>query len=198
MFYNALKKECPLQIEPFKALVGPRPIGWISSLAADGTANLAPYSFFNGISDNPPLVAFSSAGRKDSIANIEETGEFVCNLATWDLREAMNVSSSGVGADVDEFELAGLEKAPCEMVKVPRVAASPVALECRYTQSLSLQDINGDELDYTLVIGQVVGIHIDDRLIVDGRVQIADAKPIARHGYMDYSVVTELFRLERP
>ncbi len=198
MFYNALKRECPLQIDPFKALVGPRPIGWISSLDPDGTANLAPYSFFNGVSDNPPMVVFSSAGRKDSITNIEQTGEFVCNLATWDLRDAMNVSSSGVDSEVDEFELAGLEKVPSEMVKPPRVAGSPVALECRHTQTVHMHDVNGDELKYALVIGQVVGIYIDDALIVNDRIDIASAKPIARHGYMDYSVVTELFRLERP
>ena len=135
MFYNALKNECPLQIDPFKALVGPRPIGWISSLAPDGTVNLAPYSFFNGVCDSPPMVVFSSAGRKDSIENIEKTGEFVCNLATWELRDAMNVSSAAVGSEVDEFELAGLEKIPSTMVKPPRVAGSPVALECRYTQT---------------------------------------------------------------
>lgn len=198
MFYNALKNECPLQIDPFKALVGPRPIGWISSLAPDGTANLAPYSFFNGVCDSPPMVVFSSAGRKDSIANIEETGEFVCNLATWDLREAMNVSSSGVDSDVDEFDLAGLEKVASTMVKPPRVAGSPVALECRYTQTVPMVDVDGKALKYSLVIGQVVGVYIDDELIVNDRINIAGAKPIARHGYMDYSVVTELFRLERP
>jgi len=198
MFYNALKKECPLAIDPFKALVGPRPIGWISSLASDGTANLAPYSFFNGVSDDPPMVVFSSAGRKDSIVNIEQTGEFVCNLATWDLREAMNVSSSMVGPQVDEFDLAGLAKEPSMMVKPPRVAGSPIALECRYTQTVSMVDVAGAELEYSLVIGQVVGVYVDDALIVDDRIQIERAKPIARHGYMDYSVVTELFRLERP
>ncbi len=198
MFYNALKNECPLQIDPFKALVGPRPIGWISSLAPDGTANLAPYSFFNGVCDNPPMVVFSSAGRKDSIANIEETGEFVCNLATWELRDAMNVSSAGVGAEVDEFELAGLEKAPSTMVKPPRVASSPVALECRHTQTVAMVDVDGKGLKYSLVIGQVVGVYIDDELVVNDRIDIASAKPIARHGYMDYSVVTELFRIERP
>lgn len=198
MFYNALKNECPLQIDPFKALVGPRPIGWISSLSPNGTANLAPYSFFNGVSDSPPMIAFSSAGRKDSIENIEQTGEFVCNLATWDMREAMNVSSSMVGAEVDEFDLAGLEKAPSVMVKPPRVAGTPVALECRHTQSVDMTDVDGVPLKYKLVIGQVVGVFIDDALIVDERVKIDRAKPIARHGYMDYSVVTELFRLERP
>ena len=198
MFYNALKNECPLPIDPFKALVSPRPIGWISSLSVDGTANLAPYSFFNGVCDGPPMVMFSSAGRKDTINNIEATGEFVCNLVTCDLREGMNVSSTGVGAQVDEFELAGLEKAPSSMVKPPRVAATPVALECRYTQTVPLLDVNGVAQNYTMVIGQVVGVYIDDALIENERVQIAKAKPIARHGYMDYSVVTELFRLERP
>ncbi|VAW01679.1 Nitrilotriacetate monooxygenase component B [hydrothermal vent metagenome] len=198
MFYNALKNECPLQIDPFKALVGPRPIGWISSLAPDGTVNLAPYSFFNGVCDSPPMVVFSSAGRKDSIENIEKTGEFVCNLATWELRDAMNVSSAAVGSEVDEFELAGLEKIPSTMVKPPRVAGSPVALECRYTQTVPMVGVDGETLKYALVIGQVVGVYIDDSLIVNERIDIAKAKPIARHGYMDYSVVTELFRIERP
>lgn len=198
MFYDALKNECPLQIDPFKALVGPRPIGWISSLAPDGTANLAPYSFFNGVCDSPPMVMFSSAGQKDSIVNIEQTKEFVCNLATWDLRDAMNVSSSGVGAEVDEFELAGIEKIPSTMVKPPRVAGSPVALECRYTQTVPMTDLAGEPLKYSLVIGQVVGIYVDDDLIVNDRINISKAKPIARHGYMDYSVVTDLFRIERP
>ena len=198
MFYNAQKNECPLQIDPFKALVGPRPIGWISSLAADGTANLAPYSFFNAVADDPPMVMFSTVGRKDSISNIEETGEFVCNLATWDLLDGMNVSSAGVGSEVDEFDLAGLEKASSTMVKPPRVAATPVALECRYVQTVALHDVDGAEMNNLMVIGQVVGVYIDDALIVNDRVQIAKAKPIARHGYMDYSVVTELFRLERP
>jgi len=144
------------------------------------------------------MVVFSSAGRKDSIENIEKTGEFVCNLATWELREAMNVSSADVGSEVDEFELAGLEKVPSVMVKPPRVAGSPVVLECRYTQSVPMVSVDGETLKYVLVIGQVVGVYIDDDLVVDGRIEIAKAKPIARHGYMDYSVVTELFRIERP
>lgn len=198
MFYNALEKQCPLQIDPFKALVGPRPIGWISSLAADGTANLAPYSFFNAISDDPPLVMFSSGGRKDTIANIEATGEFVCNLANWDLREAMNVSSSQVGADVDEFELAGVEKQKSTMVKPPRVAGVPVALECRYIDTIATRDLAGNAGKYAMVYGQVVGVYIDDNCIVDGRVNASALQPLARHGYMDYSVVRETFRLERP
>lgn len=198
MFYNALENQCPLQIDPFKALVGPRPIGWISSLAADGTANLAPYSFFNAISDDPPLVMFSSGGRKDTIANIEATGEFVCNLANWNLREAMNVSSSQVGAQVDEFELAGVEKHKSAMVKPPRVAGVPVALECRYIDTIATRDLAGKTGNYAMVYGQVVGVYIDDSCIVDGRVDAQALQPLARHGYMDYSVVRETFRLERP
>lgn len=198
MFYNALEKQCPLQIDPFKALVGPRPIGWISSLAKDGTANLAPYSFFNAVSDDPPLVMFSSAGHKDSISNIEATGEFVCNLANWDLREAMNVSSSQVGPEIDEFELAGVDKQESTMVKPPRVAGVPVALECRFVDKIALHDVDGKKSHYELVYGQVVGVFIDDAYIVDGRVNTAALQQLARHGYMDYSVVRETFRLERP
>lgn len=198
MFYNALAKECPLQIDPFKALIGPRPIGWISSLATDGTANLAPYSFFNAISDDPPLVMFSSGGRKDTIANIEATGEFVCNLANWQLRAAMNASSAQVGPQVDEFELAGVEKQASSLVKVPRVAGTPVALECRYVDTLALRDLAGNACHYEVVYGQVVGVFIDDAYIVNGRVDTARLQQLARHGYMDYSVAHETFRMERP
>ena len=198
MFYDALKGQCPLDIDPFKALVGPRPIGWISSLSSDGVANLAPYSFFNAVSDAPPIVMFSSGGRKDSIENIEATGDFVCNLASFDLREAMNTSSKIVGPEVDEFELAGLEKLPSRIVNAPRVANSPMALECRYLKTVALEDVNGDISSFAMVLGQVVGVHIDDKFIKDGRVRTALMQPLARHGYMDYSVVKETFRIERP
>ena len=196
MFYDAIENSHGLKHDPFKALVAPRPIGWISSLSPDGVANLAPYSYFNAVANRPNFVIFSSTGRKDSISNIEATGEFVCNLATWDLREAMNQSSASVGAGVDEFELAGLEKAPSRMVKPPRVAASPVALECTYYTTVELPS-SGDWQNL-VGFGQVVGIHVDDEVIVDGMVDVTKFKPIARLGYHDYAVVDEIFSMLRP
>ena len=197
MHYDALLRDHGLGHDPFKALVAPRPIGWISSMSRDGAVNLAPYSFFNALSDRPPVVAFSSAGRKDSLRNIEETGEFTCSLATWDLRDAMNLSSASVTAGVDEFELAGLDKAASQFVKPPRVARSPAALECRLWQTLELP---GGPGAYTLVIGQVVGIYIDETFIADGMVRTGAMEPIARMGYMEYAHVTSdsVFDLDRP
>ncbi len=201
MFYE-VEKGHGLPYDPFKALVAPRPIGWISSLTPDGSANLAPYSFFNAFAERPHYVAYGSGearrgGRKDSLTNIEATGEFVVNLATWDLREQMNASSANVPLGVDEFELAGLTKAACRLVKAPRVAESPVALECRYLQTVPLPADDGSVEDH-LVIGRVIGIHIDDRVIEDGRVNTAAMRPIARLGYSEYAVVTEAFRMRRP
>lgn len=196
MFYDAVENSHGLRHDPFKALVVPRPIGWISSLSADGVANLAPYSFFNAVSNRPNIVMFSSGGRKDSAANIEATGEFVCNMATWDLREAMNQSSAIVDRDIDEFELAGLEKVPSRLVKPPRVASSPVAFECTYLQTVELPPSGG--VPNLVVFGQVIGIHIDDDVIADGMVDVTKFKPIARLGYNDYAVVEKLFTMERP
>lgn len=198
MFYDAIENRHGLRHDPFKALVAPRPIGWISSLDAQGRPNLAPYSFFNAVGDNPHIVMFSSAGRKDSLANIEATGEFVCNLATWDLRDEMNQTSAAVQHGVNEFTLAGLTPAACRMVAPPRVAESPAALECKYLRTLQLEDVNGRLANNLIVFGQVVGIHIDDRVVVDGMVDVTLYKPIARLGYMDYSVVDEVFSLSRP
>lgn len=196
MFYDAVANDHGLRFDPFKAMVVPRPIGWISSLSPDGVANLAPYSFFNAVANRPNYVMFSSTGRKDSIANIEATGEFVHNVATWDLRDAMNKSSAGVDPGVDEFELAGLEKAPSKLVKPPRVAASPIAMECRYVKTVELPPTNG--MPNLVGFGEVIGIHVDDSLIVDGKVDVTRFKPIARLGYHDYAVVEEVFSMERP
>ncbi len=198
MFYDALKNDHGLPRDPMKALVVPRPIGWISSIGPGGTVNLAPYSFFNAIAERPYIVAISSYGWKDTAENLSKSGEFVCNLATWDLREAVNKSSAPVPEDVDEMQLAGLEPAPSRMVKPPRVKASPVALECKVTEVRPVLDMNGAETDNTLLCGQVVGVHIDDSLIVDGFVDISRARPISRLGYMDYAVVDELFQMQRP
>ncbi|MEL6423380.1 MAG: flavin reductase family protein, partial [Pseudomonadota bacterium] len=172
MFYNATTNAHGLARDPFKALVVPRPIGWISSVSAAGRVNLAPYSYFNAMGDNPHYLVFGSGGRKDSQRNIEETGEFVVSLATHDLREAMNVSSAAVPPDVDEFELAGLEKADSHMVAPPRVAASPVAFECLHHQTVDLPGYDGAAGNYAIVIGRVVGIHIADDVIRQGRVDI--------------------------
>lgn len=198
MFYETDRNDHGLRHGPFKALVAPRPIGWISTVSTEGVINLAPYSFFNGISDNPPYVMFASKGRKDSLVNAEETGEFVCSLATYDLREQMNETSAMVDPGVDELEMAGLTAAPCRLVKAPRVAESPVALECTYYKSLELPGLEDDPDPYAIVIGRVVGIHIDDDVIVDGLVDVTKIRPIARLGYMDYAVVNEVFSLERP
>ncbi len=197
MFYETEENKHGMKHDPFKALVAPRPIGWISSLDANGVVNLAPYSFFNAVSDRPPFVMFSSSGRKDSIRNIEATGEFVCSLATYDLKDQMNATSAMVGPEVDEMALAGLTPAPCKLVKPPRVAESPVAFECRYYKTIVLPGLNGAEGNL-VVLGAVVGIHIDDDAIADGRVDTAGMRPIARLGYMDYSVVDEVFSLDRP
>lgn len=197
MFYDAVKNAHGLKHDPFKALVTPRPIGWISTVDREGVVNLAPYSFFNAISDNPHYVMFSSRERKDSQRNAEDTGEFVCSLATWDLRDQMNTTSSGVAPDVDEMALAGLTPAPSKLVKPPRVAESPVAFECRYFDSMELPGDMGRGT-YTMVVGQVIGIHIDDTAVVDGMIDMEKLRPIARLGYMDYTVVDTIFTLQRP
>ena len=201
MHYSTAENNHGLRFNPFKALIVPRPIGWIASMGRDGVRNLAPYSYFNAVSDNPPMVLFSSAGRKDSLRNIEETGEFTCSLANWDLRERMNLSSAPVATGVDEFELAGLTAAPSCMVKVPRVAESPAAFECRYWKSIEMPSARaGDKHTHTVVFGQVVGVYINDAFIRDGMVDTGAMRALARLGYMDYAVVTAetMFTLNRP
>lgn len=202
MFYDAVKNDHGLRYDPFKAVVVPRPIGWISSLSPDGVANLAPYSFFNAFAEEPHYVAYGSGearrgGAKDSLRNIEATGDFVLNLATWDLKENMNLSSANLEYGMDEFEHAGLRKAASRLVKPWRVAECPVSLECRHFKTVPLPDNDGRAVDH-LVIGRVVGVHIDDRYIKDGRIDTAAMKPIARLGYSEYAVVDEAFRMRRP
>lgn len=198
MFYEPDKRNHGLRGDPFKAIVAPRPIGWITSVDAKGNVNLAPYSFFNGIGSRPALVMFSSEGHKDSVNNIAETGEFVCNLATWDLREQMNATSAPFEHGVNEMERAGLAPAPSKLVKPPRVKASPCALECKLIQIVSIEDAHGIPADCQVVIGHVLGVHVDDRFIVDGRLDTAALKPIARCGYDQYAVVESLFAMTRP
>ncbi|ARQ01248.1 flavin reductase family protein [Pseudorhodoplanes sinuspersici] len=198
MFYDARKNDHGLPHDPVKAIIAPRPIGWITSMSAKGEINLAPYSFFNGVSSRPSVVMFSSEGRKDSLAFIIETKEFVCNLATWDLRDAMNKTSAPMARGVNEMEQAGLAAAPSRLVKPPRVAASPCALECQLLQIVPINDIEGRPLDCHVVFGQVVGVHIDDKFIKNGLLDTAAMKPIARCGYHNYAVVESEFRLVRP
>ena len=188
--------------DPFKSCVVPRPIGWISTIGADGAVNLAPYSFFNAVATEPPMVMYSSNGKqahgtKDSVANAEVTGEFVCNMATWDLRDPMSQTSRPVPPEVDEFEIAGLETQPSELVKPPRVKASPIHLECVYHQTLELPcDIEGGR--NAICLGRVVGVHVRDEFLTDGKVDIARIKPLARLGYQDYTVAEKVLTLSRP
>ncbi len=187
---------------PFNALIVPRPIGWISTRSAEGVDNLAPYSFFNAVAYDPPQVMFAASGNhnagglKDTVRNIQQTGEFVINLATWPLREAMNASAVGAPADVDEFVYAGLTKADAVAVKPPRVAESPAHLECVHTQTVQL--LTNDDEPNTVTFGRVVGIHIDESILIDGRVDMARLQPLGRLGYLDYVVVQEVFSMERP
>ncbi|RAI41322.1 flavin reductase family protein [Rhodoplanes roseus] len=187
--------------DPFKAIVAPRPIGWISTVSRDGVPNLSPYSFFNAVCDGPPMIAFSSAGWKHSVANAEATGEFVWNLSTRALAEKMNASSAMVPEDVDEFVLAGLEAAPCRLVRAPRVAASPAALECRVVQIIELKTLAGGSSGHWLTIGQVVGVHIRREFLKDGLFDTGAAHPIMRAGYRDEYVEATpetMFRMMRP
>ena len=185
--------------DPFKALVAPRPIGWISSVDADGRVNLAPYSFFNAFCESPPIVGFSSGGRKDSQRNVEATSEFVVNLATRKHALAMNLTSAPFPPGVNEFEAAGLAAAPSRLVKPPRVADAPAALECKLLRVLPLTDLDGKPTASTLLLGQVVGVHIDRAFLKEGLFDITAARTIARCGYRgDYTEVTEVFEMVRP
>ena len=198
MFYETAKNDHGLPFNPFKAIVAPRPIGWITSMSSRGEINLAPYSFFNAISDRPPIVLFSSEGLKDSAAFVEETKEFVCNLATFDLRNEMNNTSGDYPRGVNEMEECGVTPAPSRLVRPPRVAASPCALECKLLRIVHLDDLDGRPSNRYVAFGQVVGVHIDDRFISNGRLDTAAMRPIARCGYSDYAVVNEVFAMTRP
>ena len=187
--------------DPFNAIVGPRPIGWISTQSAAGTTNLAPYSFFNAFNYVPPIVGFASIGYKDTVRNVQATGEFVWNLATRDLAEVMNQSCAAVPAEVSEFALTGLTPLPSTLVAPPRVAESPVTFECRSTQILQLQGVDGAKVDTWLVLGEVVAVHIDQALLKDGVYDTAGAGHILRGGGpADYFTVgpEQLFRMYRP
>jgi flavin reductase (DIM6/NTAB) family NADH-FMN oxidoreductase RutF len=193
-----------LSHSPITSLVVPRPIGWISTLSRTGIANLAPFSFFNMVSQSPPMVMFcanathADGGDKDSLRNARDTGEFVANLATWDLRDKMNISSCTAPRGIDEFEVAGLGKAPSRVVRAPRVAESPVNLECKVIQFVDLPRDEHSGLANTVTFGRVVGVHIQAGLIANGRVQTHNAMPLARLGYLDYAVLGEVFEMNRP
>ncbi|MBT4889992.1 MAG: flavin reductase family protein [Rhodospirillales bacterium] len=203
MFYRTDEPH-GLPHNPFNALVLPRPIGWISSVDAEGNTNLAPYSFFNGVAYDPPQVMFAASGYhadgglKDSVRNIQQTGEFVLNLATYGLKDAMNISAVNAPHNVDEFELAGLEKEASELVSVPRVKASPAHLECKYVQTVELLKPEGDGAANLVIFGQVIGVHINDDILTDGLVDMEKADVIGRLGYMDYARVTDTFEMHRP
>ena len=201
MFYETAANKHGLKHDPFKALIVPRPVGWISTVSKDGICNIAPYSFFNAFGEKPHYVAFASAGPKDSLLNVEETGEFVCSLATWDLRFNMNMTAAPVPRGVDEFPIGDLIAASSRLVKPPRVKQSPAAFECKYWKTIELPPAEpGGKSTYSVVFGRVVGVHIDDQFINDGIVDTGAMRPIARLGYMDYAVVTPetVFSINRP
>ena len=175
-----------LKHDPLNSIIGPRPIGWIASLSAAGVANLAPYSFFNAFNYRPPIIGFASTGRKDSLNNIEATKEFVWNLATRPLAERVNATSATVAPEVDEFGLGGLTPVAGGLVKPPRVLESPVNFECRLTQILQLQGAAGEKIETWLVLGEVVAVHIERHLLVDGVYDTAAARPILRAGGLGY------------
>ncbi len=203
MFYDTLKNNHGLPFNPFKSCVIPRPIGWITSMDKNGVLNLAPYSYFNAIADIPPMIMFSSSnkhhdgGGKDTLTNVEETKEFVVNIATWDLREAVNISSADYDRHINEIEITQLTTLPSTLIKPPRIKGSPIHLECIHHQSVQLPVLD-DKNTNRMVIARVVGIHIDDSVITDGKIDVTKFKPIARLGYMEYVAVENKFIMERP
>ena len=200
MFYQP-KKGHPFSIDPYKSLIFPRPIGWISSVSKKGIPNLAPYSYFNALADDPPQVMFSSAaltssgGYKDSLTNILSTKEFVVNFATSKTRNQMNLSSIDAPSDIDEFTFAKLKKRKSKLVKAPSVAASPVNLECKLLKTLKLK--SNSKKNGTVVIGEVIGIFINNNFIKDGRVDSTSMRYVARMGYSEYTTISSKFKMER-
>ncbi len=184
--------------DPFKAMVLPRPVGWISTMSRAGEVNLAPYSYFNAFSTSPQIVGFSSEGEKDSQVFAMESGEFVWSMATYALRDQMNATAASLPRGQSEFAHARLATAPSRLVRAPRVKDSPAALECRVTQMVSLLDVDGQDTGRRLVMGRVVGVHLDERFVKEGRLDAAAMQPIARGGYDEYSVVERVFTMPRP
>lgn len=205
MFYETGKNNHGLRYNPFKSCVVPRPIGWISSVDSKGVVNLAPYSYFNAIADIPPMIMFASAKKeksdiiteKDSLRNIENGGEFVVNIATYDMRDFVNLSSEELPYGVSEAETFRIEMAPSTLVKVPHVKNSSIHLECEYVRTVQL-DFGEHKVSTKLVIGHVIGIRINDDLLVDGKIDITKLKPIARLGYDEYALIENIFKMKRP
>ena len=201
-FPSGTHKDHGLAFNPLKAIVSPRPIGWISSIGANGIHNLAPYSFFNAVSETPPMVAFSGSpgtqGDKDTVKNIEETGDFVVNIVSSSLMNAMNITSASLPRDISEFDQAQLTPKPSRLVSSPHVAESPCYLECQLWKIIDLSQAS-DESKSRLVIGEVVGIGIDDAIITpEGKIDVAKYQPAARLGYKDYAIIDKVFELDRP
>ncbi len=202
MFYEPDKNNHGLPFNPYKSICVPRPIGWISTISTDGVVNLAPYSQYNNLGYDPPYVMFSGGGgggsglgRKDSVRNATDTGEFVVNMATWELREQINITSQSVPSDVDEARLAGLEMIPSHIVKAPRVKASPVHLECKLHTIVALPGRTPEQVHH-VVMGRVVGVHIrEDVLTKDGKLDVVKIRPLARMGYLDYTSVESVFTM---
>ena len=202
MFYKTSEPH-GLPHNPFKSCVAPRPIAWVSSLHPDGMINLAPYSFFNALTSDPPMVMISfngyheHGGEKHTLYNIKACGEFVVNMVPLALKDAMNVTTANVAHEVDELALAGLTTESSELVKPPRVKESPIHLECEFFQEIQLPCTLPDSIN-TMIVGSVVGVHISDEVLVDGLIDLSRIKPLARLGYMQYTAVDELFALQRP
>ena len=206
MFYEPVKQDHGLPKNPFNSLVIPRPIGLITTVDPEGVVNLAPYSFFNAVGYRPPTVMFASGagsgedGQKDSLRNVEATGEFVCKLSTWETREAMNRSSASVGPEVDELEMSGLTPVPSKLVKPPRVKEAPVHLECKHLRSVDFPNWSNKDR-YVVVFGEVIGVHIEDQYITpEVLIDVDGMKPIGRLGYDDYTFVggDSIFTMTRP
>lgn len=197
MFYTADQPH-GLPFDPFKAIIAPRPIGWIGSCDREGRVNLAPYSFFNAVGSRPNMIAFSSEGLKDSPRNARDTGEFTFSLATLPLAQQMNLSSAGLEEGANEFDFAGLTMAPSRLVRPPYVGESPAALECKVIEFLELKDLQRRPTGRYLIVGQVVATHIKDEFIVNGRFDAVKAQTIARCGYNDYATVESQWELARP
>ena len=203
MFYDTHTNNHGLPFNPFKACIVPRPIAWITSLSNNGVLNLAPYSYFNAVSDFPPMIIFSTTTKhhdgseKDTIRNVEELKEFVVNIPVWELREEVNITSTDFDRGISEVDIAKLETLPSRIVKPPRIKGTPIQLECIYYKSIQLPVCDEKHTNRT-IIGRVVGIHIEDNLIVDGKVDVTMFNPISRLGYMEYSVIEKKFSMERP
>jgi flavin reductase (DIM6/NTAB) family NADH-FMN oxidoreductase RutF len=198
MFYSTDSNRHGLSHDPFKAIVTPRPIGWIGSKGRDGSINLSPYSFFNAVCDTPKIIMFSSDGRKDSARNAEETGVFTANLVSRNLVDQMNASSVAVPYGVDEFAVAGLTAKAATLVDAPYVAEAFAVLECRVTEIRNPMTLSGVPAGNIMVFGEVVGIHIDEAIIREGRLDMELARPMGRMGYLDYGEASSVFEIRRP